>query len=251
MITILRSYAQRAPSAFPNSVLFSHTTTSLTIFDAYPKSIFHFLVLPRMGDSASEVARLMDLKSLLRSDKAYAKDVITSLLDDAKIVKKEIEAEMLNRYGFVWSIWIGFHALSSMEHLHLHIISADLCSSAMKNKKHYNSFHPKLGFFLHAEEVLSWFDAEPSYYNAMTKLDQGKYEGMLKEGLVCFHCSAEMKNIPTLKNHLQVEWDSWASREKMRMERKKKIERKRARPPPEKGALEEAQLKKHKGIIDN
>jgi aprataxin len=48
--------------------------------------------------------------------------------------------------------------------MHLHVLSADLCSDRMKNKKHYNSFHPKLGFFLDVDEVLSWFDAEPSYY---------------------------------------------------------------------------------------
>jgi hypothetical protein len=37
----------------------------------------------------------------------------------------------------------------------------------MRNKKHYNSYHPKLGFFLHIDEVLSWFDAEPSYYSSV------------------------------------------------------------------------------------
>jgi len=30
----------------------------------------------------------------------------------------------------------------------------------MKTKKHYNSFHPKHGFFLHVDQVLSWFEAE-------------------------------------------------------------------------------------------
>lgn len=49
-------------------------------------------------------------------------------------------------------------------HLHLHVLSDDLCSEKMKHKKHYNSFHPKLGYFLHLHEVLSWFDEEPSYY---------------------------------------------------------------------------------------
>jgi aprataxin len=34
----------------------------------------------------------------------------------------------------------------------------------MKIKKHYNSFHPKLGFFIDVDEVLSWFDGEPSYF---------------------------------------------------------------------------------------
>ncbi len=52
-------------------------------------------------------------------------------------------------------------------HLHLHVLSADLCSERMKNKKHYNSFHPKLGFFLDINEVVSWFEAEPSYYSTV------------------------------------------------------------------------------------
>ena len=50
-------------------------------------------------------------------------------------------------------------------HLHLHVISADLLSETMVNKKHYNSFHPKLGFFLHIQEVLEWFDAEPTFFS--------------------------------------------------------------------------------------
>jgi hypothetical protein len=37
----------------------------------------------------------------------------------------------------------------------------------MKNKKHYNSFHPKLGFFLHLDHVLEWLEAEPSYYDTV------------------------------------------------------------------------------------
>lgn len=49
-------------------------------------------------------------------------------------------------------------------HLHLHVLSNDLCSETMKHKKHYNSFHPKLGYFLHLHDVLSWFDEEPSYF---------------------------------------------------------------------------------------
>jgi aprataxin len=56
-----------------------------------------------------------------------------------------------------------------VSHLHLHVLSADLCSEKLKIKKHYNSFHPKLGFFLHIDEVLSWFDAEPSYFAKLVR----------------------------------------------------------------------------------
>lgn len=48
--------------------------------------------------------------------------------------------------------------IKSMDHLHLHIISSDLVSNRLHNKKHYNSFHPSLGFFIHLDEVLAWFD---------------------------------------------------------------------------------------------
>lgn len=54
--------------------------------------------------------------------------------------------------------------------MHLHVISADLTAPAMKKKKHYNSFHPKLGFFLHLEDIMSLFDAESSYFDTVRLL---------------------------------------------------------------------------------
>ncbi len=73
-LTILRSYATKLPSSLPPSVLFSHTDTTLTIYDAFPKSIFHFLILPRVQtDSPLD---LSSLKSLLKRDKTRAKEVV-------------------------------------------------------------------------------------------------------------------------------------------------------------------------------
>ncbi|KAG7452569.1 HIT-like protein [Guyanagaster necrorhizus] len=221
-LTILRSYASKLPSSLPPSVLFSHTDTTLTIYDAFPKSIFHFLILPRVQtDSPLD---LSSLKSLLKRDKMRAKEVVESLSDAAAALRKEIEEEMVRRYGFKWGIWTGFHAAPSMEHLHLHVLSADFCSSRMKNKKHYNTFHPKLGFFLDINEVLSWFDADPSYFSSMAKLDPKEYEALLKEPLECWRCGNEMKNMPILKAHLQEEWDKQAAQEKAKLERKRKFE---------------------------
>ncbi|KAJ7740666.1 HIT-like domain-containing protein [Mycena maculata] len=224
-LTILRTYALTNPSKLPPSVLFSHSPTSLTVYDAFPKSIFHFLILPRVQPPLV-ASDLSDLRKLLNGDKERAKEVIAALSEDAKTLRKEIEEEMLSRYGFKWGIWTGFHGAPSMDHLHLHVLSDDLCSDRMKNKKHYNSFHPKLGFFLDVDEVLSWFDAEPSYYSAMAKLDTKHYEAMLKTDLVCYRCNANMKNIPSLKAHLQEEWDVETRREKAKMERRREMEEK-------------------------
>ncbi|KAH9951992.1 HIT-like domain-containing protein, partial [Amylocystis lapponica] len=221
-LTILRRYAQKAnPTTLPASVLFMHTDTSLTIFDAFPKSIFHFLVLPRIVAPLT-VSDLASLRTLLQCDKTHSLELLRKLAADAKSVSTMIEDEMMNRYGFKWKIWTGFHAVPSMEHLHLHVMSADLCSPAMKKKKHYNSFHPKLGFFLSLDDVLSWYEAEPTYFGTMSKLKPSQYEPLLKEDLSCWRCGEELKNMPKLKAHLQEEWDVEAKREKARLQNKRR-----------------------------
>jgi aprataxin len=112
---ILRKLAQMSkPETLPVSVLFTHTPTSITIFDAFPKSIFHFLILPRLVPPSS-VSELSNLRALLKSDKARAKDVLLGLREDANAVKRMIEDEMVSRYGFKWGVLAGFHAVPSME----------------------------------------------------------------------------------------------------------------------------------------
>lgn len=114
-LTILRSYVQKSdPTTLPSSILFKHTEKTITIFDAYPKSIFHFLVLPRIR-SPLNVFHLSNLRTLLKRDKVHAREVIRAIADDANDVKKMIEEEMVHRYGFKWDIWMGFHAVPSME----------------------------------------------------------------------------------------------------------------------------------------
>jgi aprataxin len=113
---ILRKYAKCNPKSFPISVLLTHTKTSLTIFDAYPKSIFHFLIIPRLKASTRlSETDLTSLQTLLRSDKEHAKDVLLSLKKDSEEVTEMIKEEMQKRFGFKWRIWVGFHAVPSLE----------------------------------------------------------------------------------------------------------------------------------------
>jgi aprataxin len=115
-LTVLRSYATKSkPETLPSSILFSSNEKTLTIFDAYPKAIFHFLVLPRPSGVSLSVFELANLRSLLKVGRNKAKAVLDILKDEALRVKANIEDEMKNRYGFVWDIWIGFHAVPSME----------------------------------------------------------------------------------------------------------------------------------------
>ncbi|TFY55641.1 hypothetical protein EVJ58_g8119 [Rhodofomes roseus] len=221
-LTILRSYAQRTdPSSLPSSILLTYTERTLTIFDAFPKSIFHFLVLPRVLPPLTTPG-LANLKTVLKGDKERAKEVIRWLAEDAKQVRSMIEDEMTKRYHFKWDVWMGFHAVPSMEHIHLHVLSADLCSPAMKNKKHYNSFHPARGFFIPLSDVQEWVEAEPSYFAMISQLKPSHYEPLLKEPLDCWRCNKDFKAMPLLKSHLQEEWDVQAKREKAKLEKKRK-----------------------------
>jgi aprataxin len=63
----------------------------------------------------------------------------------------------------------------------------------------------------------------------MAELDHKRYEAMLKEDLACWRCNASMKNMPTLKSHLQEEWDKEAKREKAKIENRRKLEEKRSK----------------------
>jgi aprataxin len=104
-LNILRAYAQKNPAEFPASILFSHTSRSLTIYDAFPKSIFHFLILPRIQSTVPlTLSDLHSLKSVLQADKTHARAVITSLSEDAAQLRTEIEAEMIKMYGFKWPV---------------------------------------------------------------------------------------------------------------------------------------------------
>ena len=114
-LTILRSYAKKSnPETLPPSVLLVHTPTSLTLFDAFPKSIFHFLILPRIRPPFT-VFDLATLRTVLKCDRERAKDLLAGLDEGAKVCRRMIEDEMMKKYGFKWEIWTGFHGAPSME----------------------------------------------------------------------------------------------------------------------------------------
>ncbi|RXW24119.1 hypothetical protein EST38_g1733 [Candolleomyces aberdarensis] len=113
--TALRTYVLKPADELPSSLLFRSSEKFFTIFDGYPKSIFHFLILPRLYDDAGYSERdVTNLKSLLQTDKEKARELVTGLKSEALEVKKQIEEEMVERYGYKWDVWIGFHAVPSM-----------------------------------------------------------------------------------------------------------------------------------------
>ncbi|KAF8936692.1 hypothetical protein BGZ58_003842 [Dissophora ornata] len=94
---------------------------------------------------------------------------------------------------------MGFHAIPSILRLHLHIISQDFCSEALKTKHHWNSF--TTSFFIPPEEVVSAIQAKGSF--PQTSEQRAGYEALLKRDLHCNQCGEKPKNMPALRKHLQ------------------------------------------------
>lgn len=118
----LRDYALvKSPSAqIPASALLIDSPQCITIFDAYPKAKYHFLVLPRYPFSTKSqksicsIDDLHDLSSLLAMERGARKEVVEAIRVMAEEVVEMIRDEMMKTEGFTWGIDLGFHAEPSM-----------------------------------------------------------------------------------------------------------------------------------------
>lgn len=145
----------------------------VVIRDAFPKARQHYLLLPR---------KRIELNQLTKSDIPMLEAMV------------EIQDKFLQ--GKTEKFRVGFHSVPSMAQLHLHMITDDFCSSALKTKKHYLSFTTR--FFMPIEEVLDSLQSgtfSPTVLHSRLDLLKGKLE--------CIHCSQILSNIPKLKDHLE------------------------------------------------
>lgn len=125
------------PEKYPQIVVFSDPN-AVIIRDLFPKSIFHFLILPRQF-------------TYLRPQLAFKSDKFREAMQ--KYIEKAIDIiteEFNQQYEFIdpstkpWDhIKVCCHSVPSMKNLHIHVMTTDLYSERMKNKKHYNSFTTK------------------------------------------------------------------------------------------------------------
>jgi aprataxin len=108
-------------------------------------------------------------------------------------------------------------SFSGKRHLHLHVISTDLISPTLKNKKHYASFHPTFGFFVPLADVLqslsSRMASQPGKNNSSFNIEKyvrpngpKAWDPILRNELSCWQCDQVFPNVPALKRHLEEEW---------------------------------------------
>eukprot|EP00873_Tetraselmis_striata_P003965 jgi/Tetstr1/424229/TSEL_000158.t1 len=91
---------------------------------------------------------------------------------------------------------LGFHWLPSMRQLHLHVVSRDFCSDALKHKKHWNSF--TTAFFRPVGAITEELEA-----NGRVHIDIEEAKRLLAAPLRCHRCAAPQKDMPTLKAHIR------------------------------------------------
>ncbi|POY75221.1 hypothetical protein BMF94_1853 [Rhodotorula taiwanensis] len=175
-----------------------HTTT---IFDGFEKAKYHLLILPRHPFRLEDgsILPLKSLESLSHLAKSpHALQVLRALQKQADEVQEMIRDEMEKEEGFAWDV-------ESMRHVHLHVISTDFVSPKLKNKKHWNSFRPDLGYFLQLSDVIAALERGQSPFDRTPK----EYEELLKAELVSSYPPHQtFATLPKLKDHLEDEWRS-------------------------------------------
>ncbi|KAG0197364.1 hypothetical protein BGX28_009130 [Mortierella sp. GBA30] len=153
----------------------------------YPKAKVHMLVLPRQ-----RIDKVTDLTG------AGGIRFVEQLVERANWLLERLKKE--------WPILefkMGFHALPSILQVHLHVISQDFCSDALKKKNHWNTFTTP--FFLDPQYVIKTIEARGSF--RLTPQEREEYKAMISRELKCNQCNEKPKNMPALKRHLQEHFD--------------------------------------------
>ena len=162
--------------------------TFVVIQDKYPKARVHLLLIPR--------AAAFSLDAPIAGTANLRKDHIEALreLHEAAMAIGERALEQAGAQGA--ALRIGYHAVPSLEPLHLHIISQDFDSPCLKNKRHWNSF--TTAFFIDASTAVAELEEHGVVQSA-----NAEAEALLKLPMCCCVCKVMCTNMPTLKAHLK------------------------------------------------
>ncbi|XP_043916907.1 aprataxin isoform X1 [Protopterus annectens] len=149
----------------------------VVIKDKYPKARYHWLVLPWISIASLKVVREEHLE-LLQHMHTIGEKMVRGCPDAKKLQFR-----------------LGYHAIPSMSHIHLHVISQDFDSPCLKNKKHWNSFNTE--YFLNSEDVIKMVEKD-----GKVTVQDGATE-LLKLPLKCHVCKQLQSTLPQLKEHLK------------------------------------------------
>ncbi|XP_028263940.1 aprataxin isoform X2 [Parambassis ranga] len=149
----------------------------VVIKDKYPKARHHWLVLPWQSITSLKALRAEHC-DLLKHMQQVADQMVEQCPDSTSLRFRT-----------------GYHAIPSMSHVHLHVISQDFDSPCLKNKKHWNSF--TTNYFMESHDVIQMLETD-----GKVTVKEGASE-LLKLPLCCHVCHRELPTIPALKEHLK------------------------------------------------
>nr|XP_039257131.1 aprataxin-like isoform X1 [Styela clava] len=151
----------------------------VVIKDKYPKAKYHWLVMP--------IENIISCAHLRSEHLPLLKHMV-------KVGEQTIEDNISENDKPKTEFRYGYHAVHSMSHLHMHVISQDFDSDALKTKKHWNSFTTE--YFVDAEDIINEIEKDGKVKNRKHMAD------LLKEPLRCHICKRDQKNMPELKKHI-------------------------------------------------
>ncbi|KAF4672275.1 aprataxin-like protein [Perkinsus chesapeaki] len=169
------------PGKYASSIFHKSKEGFTTVYDGFPKSTVHLLVLPD---------RTLKGPQQLTKDGEFGIPFLRRLHGYCDWLVNELQKqEHIGKLGFK----CGIHAVPSLEPFHVHIISGDMKSDRIKHKKHWNSFTTP--FFVELNEVESILQIEGSLRSILAR------ESHLKDDLVCNICGENFGRFLKFKEH--------------------------------------------------
>lgn len=201
----------RSPDQFGADEVVFFDDEVVIIRDKFAKSVCHLLVLPRdrtLSSSHPTTALTYEVKDRLERYIAKAQDYAFQYFTERfKPVKLEpyftTKESFIDKELFIDGfVQVGVHSVPSMANLHVHVMTKDLNSTRLKNKKHYNSFTTE--FFVEWKSLP--LDQVPN-----VKTTENRW--LKDHDLVCHYCERNFTNkFSKLKQHLTDEFnDHFAS----------------------------------------
>jgi aprataxin len=204
------------PAAFTPLNVIYHTSDFVVLRDRFPKASIHLLILTRDAkksllhpfDAFTDPIFLASVRAEAEKVQSLAASELRRLFGSESESDRERIAALASDVppdqlpdGRNWAseLMVGIHAVPSLQHLHVHVISKDRHSDTLKHRKHYNSF--STGFFVPLADFPLAED-DPRRHPGR--------EGYLSSEFVCWRCGRNFgSKFAQLKKHLADEFEEW------------------------------------------